>query len=953
METKTFLETVLGGSGYYCVFANRASDNRRLQEFHETIDAVIRSAQALDEDGFDTYFALATFEAKGSRKVTNVKELRSFFLDLDCGPSKEYANQQEAYTKLRTVCKALNFPRPTVVNSGRGLHVYWALAEAVPRETWVVIAERLKAVCKKHELFADPVVTADAARILRIPGTYNHKDEPPKEVKFVGELGSPILFESFSALVKSHTPFEDVLKKQNKYIPKESDAVMDALTGSIKNRFKTIMLKTMEGKGCEQLREIVTNQANLSEPMWRAGLSIAKFCIDSSVAMHKISDRHPEYTPEKTEEKASWIRGPYTCEKFNEYNEGVCPECKHWKKIRSPITLGREIQEATEEDNTVVDTPKDSPNAEPITYTIPKYPNPYFRGKNGGVFKRGKGNDGDDKDIVVYINDLYVIGRVKDPDLGEVVVMRLHLPKDGAKEFMVPLTAVGSREEFRKHLASQGVTTLVVTELMEYTMKWVEQLQYETEADEARKQFGWTNEKGTSFVLGAVEIFGDRVEINPPARATGKLFPMFHKKGSFETWLEIMEFYNRPGLEMHQFAIGVAFGSILMEFQSINGAVFHIHSKGTGLGKTTAMLAGASIWGNPDLFMLQERDTFNSKMNRAEVYKNLPPLLDEMTNSLPKELSEFLYQVPSGMQRNRMSGQGNEERTRGTPWKLLFCSTGNTSIIERIGLYKSLPAAEAQRILEYRAEPFSFASKDETDQLATKIKENYGHAGIPYVQYIYNNLAAVKEIAIHTQIRVDEAAGLKAENRFWSALVSRSLAGIMVAKKVGLLDWDVAAIFKWSIDMLRAAKASFSEMAVSPENILTEYLAENYNNVLRIKSTDDSRKAPNGLDHLIHPEASPRMAFIGRYEYDIKKLYLLPKPLKEWCGKQQHNYAGFVDALKNGRTKAKREKIRLCRGTHINWPPVDVLTINCSAFMSDETEQSMAATAASIQKQTT
>jgi hypothetical protein len=106
-------------------------------------------------------------------------------------------------------------------------------------------------------------------------------------------------------------------------------------------------------------------------------------------------------------------------------------------------------------------------------------------------------------------------------------------------------------------------------------------------------------------------------------------------------------------------------------------------------------------------------------------------------------------------------------------------------------------------------------------------------------------------------------------------------------------------------------------------------MAENYNNILRIKSTDDARKQSTGLDHLILPDATPRMQLVARYEYDIKKLYLLPKPFKMWCSKQQIDYTNTIEALKAGRTKLKREKIRLGRGTHMNMPAADVLTLLC------------------------
>jgi len=960
MDTKTFLGSVLGDEGSYCVWANRIADKSKVQKFYPTIDALIHAAHSLDAEGYDAYFALGTFDEAGSREANNVKQLRAFFLDLDCGPTKEYASQSDALTALRSFCKRVQLPRPTLINSGRGIHVYWRLTAPVSRDVWQPIADKLKVLCKKNGLFADPVVTADAARVLRVPGTHNHKDTPPSEVLIVGEVGDAVDCTAFSSILGDVVDEGSIFTGARKYVPREQDALMQALSGSFISRFKTIMMKTVAGKGCAQLGDAVANQADMSEPVWRAALSVAKFCVDGGKAVHKISEKHPDYSHEATEEKVSLIKGPYLCERFNEYKAGVCPSCPHWGKIKSPISLGREVEEAAEEDNIVVQKPLGVTDAVPIQYIIPKYPTPFFRGKTGGVFKRGKqvtdeeGNVDEEasKDKLVYFNDLYVVRRLKDPELGESLVMRLHLPKDGVREFTLPLTAVGSKDEFRKYLAMQGVAVLNVADLMEYTMRWVNELQFTTEAEEARRQFGWSDEKAESFALGNMLVYKDRVEVNAPSGATVGLFPYFQPKGTLEGWKETMRFYEREGMEAHQFMVGISFGSALMEFQPINAAAFHLYSKDSGLGKTTGMLAGASIWGDPDLLMMQERDTFNSKMNRAEVYKNLPCYMDELTNTKPQDLSDWAYQLPSGLQRNRMGAKANTERVRGKPWKTLFGTTGNTSMLERISLYKALPKAEAQRILEYRAERVQFATKAETDQFATEVKENFGHAGIVYLQYVMSNLEAVKQLAETVQKKIDLAAGLTAENRFWSALVSRTITGLMVAKKAGLIDWKVEPIVKWAIGAMTTAQSMVREMNTDVEAVLTDYLAEHYNSMLRIKSTDDARKATTGIDHLIAPEAIPRgNSFVARYEYDIKRLYLLPKPLREWCGKQQINYSGFVDGLKTGRTKAHKVKMRLSKGTHMNLPPTDVIVVDCTDFMDDETEQAMATTAALFQKQ--
>ena len=948
METKQFLESVLGDEGHYCIFAYRLSDDRKVQKFYDNIDAVIHAAHNLDAEGYDAYFALGTFDQVGSRKVPNVKQLRSFFLDLDCGPSKDYATQSEALAALRKFCKELTLPRPTIVNSGRGIHVYWMLTAPVSRETWVPVAEQFKRLCTKHGMRNDPAVPADAARVLRVPGTHNHKPNPPALVGLVGEAGAPVDFNTFRDLMGED---DAILTAPRKYMPQQQDAMMQALSGSFVSRFKTILIKTMGGTGCEQLKEVINNQPNISEPMWRAGLSIAKFCVDGGKAIHKISLKHPEYTPERTEAKADFIKGPYLCTRFDEYRAGVCPDCKHWGKIKSPITLGREVEEADESDNIVIEKPLDVTAATPIKYTIPKYPHPYFRGKSGGVFKHSKNAEGEDKDVMVYFNDLYVIRRIKDPEAGESLVMRLHMPKDGVREFTVPLTAVGTKDEFRKHLASQGVAVLNVQELMEYTMRWVNELQFSSEADEACRQFGWKDDKHESYVIGNMEVFKDRVEVSSPSAATVGLFPIFKAKGTLEKWKQTMEFYNQPNMELHQFMFGLSLGSVLMEFQPINAAAFHVWSKGSGLGKTTAMYAGASIWGDPDLLVMQERDTFNSKMNRAEVYKNVVCYMDEMTNTKPQDLSDWAYQLPSGLQRNRMGPKGNVERVRGKPWKTLFGTTGNTSMLERIALFKALPQAEAQRVLECRAEVVKFATKAETDVFSTAIKENFGHAGIVFLQYVLNNLDAVKELAMTVQRKLDSASSLSAENRYWSALASRTIAALMLAKKAGLINWQIAPIVQWIVKVMADARVMVGEMNVDVEAQLTDYMAENYNNMLRIKSTEDARNTAGALDKIIIPDGSPRGQLVARYEYDIKKLYLLIKPLKAWCGKQQINYAGLVDGLKSGGTKATKAKVRLGKGTHINMPPTDVLVLDCTGFMDDETEQALATTAALFQKQ--
>ena len=118
---------------------------------------------------------------------------------------------------------------------------------------------------------------------------------------------------------------------------------------------------------------------------------------------------HLEYSEHLTDEKVELIKGPYTCAKFAEEDPDTCSACPHWDKISSPIVLGMGIKKTYQR-----------------TYLISRA---IFSRSNVAVYIRFKDKDGNIEDKVIYQNDLYVIKRIMDVEVGEAIVMRLHLPK--------------------------------------------------------------------------------------------------------------------------------------------------------------------------------------------------------------------------------------------------------------------------------------------------------------------------------------------------------------------------------------------------------------------------------------------------------------------------------------------------------------------------------------------
>ena len=171
--------------------------NRKSKWFSNTpvkdgVDALAR-AQSMSNSGIDPYFAPAEYRTPNSRTAENVPGAYAFWFDLDVGADKAeggkgYATIADAQAAIRKFRIDAGLPKPThAVESGSGLHVYCVLDDFLDRESWLAHAGKLKAIAKKFGFFADPTRTADIASVMRLPGTLNHKYDPPRAVKLVFE----------------------------------------------------------------------------------------------------------------------------------------------------------------------------------------------------------------------------------------------------------------------------------------------------------------------------------------------------------------------------------------------------------------------------------------------------------------------------------------------------------------------------------------------------------------------------------------------------------------------------------------------------------------------------------------------------------------------------------------------------------------------------------------------
>ena len=913
MSQFDLLSAVQPTEGWFAVIGIK--DKGVVQKFTQSREEVDVIAAKFMAQKRNVFFGVAKYKEEGSRKKDNVKALKAFWLDIDCGEAKAevnektgrpdgYIDQATGLQELKRFCKLVGMPKPVLVNSGRGIHVYWPLTEEVTREEWEPVADRLRELCNTHDLYVDPAVF-EAARVLRIPGTLNFKDDPATNVTIINEAG-PIELSAFKALlgVQEREPKPEAPKRELSELAK-------SLQANIDNSFFKIMRRSAAGNGCKQLLSCYEERESLSEVRWFDALSVAKFCKDKDKAIHKLSAGHPDYDPEATEAKIRHIGGPHSCATFERNNPGGCEECPFKDKITGPISLGKVLAEPTEDDDAASEEVEEE-GEEDTVCNLPEYPTNYFRGKNGGIYYMPPGDE--EEPQLIYPDDLFVVKRMRDPNVGDMVVMKLHTPCDGIKEFTASYDAVTSKDELRSILSSNGVMAKAkqFKRVIDYVIDATSELRCKGKADEMRLQLGWAD-NDSKFIIGEKEISEQGTFYSPPSSTTRALADKMIPTGTLEKWKEVFNLYGKPGLEPHAFAALTAFGSPLLKFTGQSGALVNMIHPRSGTGKTTILHMCNSVYGHPHTLLLSKEDTQNSRMQIVGTLRHLPPTIDEITNMTPEKISDLAYSLPQGRAKERMKGSSNELRHNATTWQLIGLTSSNASLYEKLSLNKGAPDGEMMRIIEYKIDYTSTLDPAYAKEMFDRqLMENYGHAGPIYAEYLVKHRDEVYKSVLKTQRDVDGKLKLTQRERFWSAILASNLTGGVIAKRLGLLDWNLGAISDWACHMIEEIRTQVVAPLNNELGVFGDFMNRHYQNMLVIDSEVDKR---SGLDK--PPRVEPRGELMIRFEPDTRRLFVVSKAFRNDCIKLQHNYQDTINALKKRGMILKLDDKRMGKGTNL------------------------------------
>lgn len=929
------------------------------------------------------------------RLAQNAMGLKSFFLDIDIKEgAKGYSTLEELAGALATFLHETKLPRPTmIVSSGGGVHVYWVVDRALTPHEWLPIAACLVEATRKTGLRCDTQCSIDSARVLRIPDTFNRKQQEPRHVQFIStpvdfdysvdRIRNPLLaFQPASgpvavthglidrALFPVRTPIAEVSELQG---------AMDDLRPSPK--LDHIL------PACRFLADsVATGGANNDNPLWNLTALISTFTEGGRADLHRMSTGHATYQAAETDalfdrkdrEKTERGLGWPSCAAIAGAGATTCSSCAFRSHGKSPLNFEQRPAPVP-----AGPSPQRSP-APSVGSSVPTQ-TPFGIGAPVAVattiaaaaaLVTPTGNDlpaGFQRDAQGCINRIMVdpanpggntLQRISDYPMMDAWLQNdpkiLHffsVVERGKAVTQIDLPfELAATNEMRKCLQSQGLMLSPKDQHSgEFFVGWISKLQKIKDMVNS-SPFGWLNQHGNIDGF----VFGDRLWTptgdEPAATANQVLAQRYRPKGSDAFWLDAAKLVCGVGRSDLEALVASAFAAPLVQFTGHKGALMSAFSRESGIGKTTAVVLAQSVWGNPVKGIQGLTDTENAVMGIVGEIKSLPLYWDELkTDTDTKKFVKMTFQISSGKGKSRMDSKANLREPG--DWQTLVISASNESLIDHVVSQTNTTSAGLMRIFEYRVAPPSgvgrVATSDATIRLS-KLNNNYGHVGLKYARFLGAHHAQIAADMALLAKQIEQETNADQEERFWVSVVACILLGARYAGQIGYPVFDEAALKVFMYKSLanmrdhRVNQTVDLDQAINVSAILNGFFKDVRKNgswlvTNRIHvGAGKPPKAPNpnAVRMLAPADPSHLKGIDVQVGVDNQLLRISSSALGHWCKKNEINKVNLLDALSKAVKFTMPKNSRMGAGTNYAGANEHIIEIDLTSskeldFVSD------------------
>lgn len=793
-----------------------AGDQQRVKHVNgiQSLEALDRIVQRLSMEPLDIYYAVGSYAGR-NRADPLLK--RCLFLDLD---AKDFGSKQNAIKELQRFVRATGIVPPSIlVDSGRGVHVYWALSSDVPLDIWKRAAVLLKNGAATCGFAADPAPTSDAMRVLRVPGTLNHK----------GEVSVPC------TLLKDWGTTYDISQIIEQLSPKLPDSatilagtVGDEL-GAKPSEYAPVPYYTAEiTEKCGVFKEALeTGGRDHPEPLWNNILSTAAFTEDAEHFIEPLSSGHKGYNKQKTEEKFAYklakrLDGslrPVLCTTFAQYRSVVCNACPFNGHIKTPLVLGKR---------------------EEMSY-LP----PWIKITDKGVFKKQEKAAEDGTDVWKQIFP-YHIGNVEliDGGIGELKMRATFTSKSNVIRTEIPTTLLAKDgSALGELLVSERVLvgSNAAHELKGFMMNWLKTMQdIKRNSVNRLTGMGWGERGGQTVFVAGQKIFLPDGKEDHFSHPESSLLNDYSPRGKREVWDKCASILVADGRQAAVATLMTSFAAPLMQLTGTSGLTFSIYSAASGTGKSSLLKAAQAVWGHPVRGVNALDDTMLSLTKKLGFLNSIPAFWDELRGDRRTihNFAKIIFQLSQGKEKSRLNS-AIKMQDMGT-WKTLIAMASNERINDHMDQIAGNTNAGRMRVFEVTMPEIRVNNMDnEFARDVADLDKNFGHVGQVYAKHLAINFDSIKKEISELQDKVVAELSATSEERFWVGFVVAELTAARIVNQLGILKFDETLLKKWLYSEYHSQRAGGKAMFLPPaetaKKLLFQYIDENRDGMLVVE----------------------------------------------------------------------------------------------------------------------
>jgi len=380
--------------------------------------------------------------------------------------------------------------------------------------------------------------------------------------------------------------------------------------------------------------------------------------------------------------------------------------------------------------------------------------------------------------------------------------------------------ALGDYKKMLANLTKRGAA-VQDREYVQYIKDAIHMLQQRTqESTVITDCFGW---RGSDFIAGdKVYRAGGSTETAIITASLAERARRIRTGGSYEDWQRAALSTATPGFEAQLCAIlaslGAPFLSLLAPQEG--GFVLSFTGSESGTGKSTALAAATSIWGEPKCLDMSCA-TNNARFKILATYKHLPVTIDEFDQGDPNYAVQFLQTFTNGSDKERLHPDGTPVNAGGS-WSTALLTASNRNPVACV-MAAEHSQAQAMRIVELQ-----MRNKIER---ALCVKEdferNFGFAGPMLMEHVLSDPARLARI----EQELKEAYNQLLLSNQWSSdrrFQARALAIFYVtarlANELSIIEFDRQRVLTWALDQIKHV-ATVNMIRSDPQNELARYVS--------------------------------------------------------------------------------------------------------------------------------